>query len=189
MPQYEMPIPTRQQWQKLRDRNKVPAGIAKASIGDSIDSVHKTFTLATMSKHQQAVIQLLRDADSYLVVVKKRFPAFEQTVTRELRKPADAHRRFVEDQLKAKIEFYPRYQAVIESYRKASSGKAGPKDVAKALERLLGCAAAFALIDSTRWDPRRQGINRVMSEFERATAITAGHRKVLEQLLADLKPS
>ena len=189
MPKYEMPVPTRQQWQRLRDAAKVPAGISKANVGEALDAVHKSFSLPTMSKHQQAVVQLQRDVETYLVVAKKRYPSFEPVVNRELKKRVQLHLRFVEDQLKAKTEFYPRYQAVLEARSKVSAGTAAPKDVARALERLLGCAAAFALVDPTRWDPRRQGLNRIMSEFERAPTITPGHRAALDKLLAELKPS
>lgn len=183
-----MPIPTRTQWQVLRDQNKVPRGAAKVSIGDSLDAVHKSFSLPTMTKHQQATVKLINDVDAYLIVVKKKYPAFEAIVTRQLKKKAEAHKRFVDDQVKAKAELFPRYKAAVDAYAELKAGNAVPKDVAKALERLLGCGAAFALVDPAKWDPRRQGLNRIMSEFERANVITAEHRNVLDKVLAEFKP-
>jgi hypothetical protein len=182
MPQYQMPVPTRQQRQQLRDRNKVPQGAAKVSIGDDIEAMRKTFGLSTMSKHQAATAQLLKDLDLYIATVKKKYPAFEQIVTKELKRKAEGHKRFVDDQLKAKTEFYPRYSAVQEPYKQHSlRGIGKPKDVAKAMERLLGFAAAFAMVDPKVWDPKRQGLNRLMSQFDRADALTQGHPEVFEK--------
>jgi hypothetical protein len=185
---YKMPIPTRKEWQTLRDKNKVPKGAAKVSIGDDIDAVHKTFSLATISSHQKATDKLLKDLDVYIATVKKKHPDFEAIVTKELKKKVDAHMRIVSDEIKAKTEYYPRYSAVVTAYKALDSGKGRPKDVAKAMERLLGCLATFALVDPNNWDKKRQGLNRVMSEFERADALTDGHRQVFTKLMEDLKP-
>lgn len=189
MPKYTMPVPTRQEWQKLRDSNKVPKGSAKVSIGDSLDAFHKSFGLDTMSKHQQATVHLIRDTDLYLAAVKTKYPAFAVVVAREVRKKAETHKRFVDDQIKAKTEFYPRYSVVIEVCKRLDAGQATPKDVAKSLERLLGCAAAFAFVDPVKWDPRRLGLNRIMSEYERAPAITPEHKRMLNKVMVDIKPS
>jgi hypothetical protein len=90
MPKYRMAVPTRQQWQQVRDSNEVPQAAAKLSIGDDIDAVHRTFGLSTMSKHQTATAQLIKDIDVYLATVKKQNPAFEQVVTKELKRKARA---------------------------------------------------------------------------------------------------
>lgn len=188
MVQYKMPIPSRKEWQTLRDKNKVPKGAAKVSIGDDIDAVHKTYSLATISSNQKATDKLVKDLDLYIATIKKKYPAFEAVVTKEVKKKADSHLRFVADQLKAKTEYYPRYSAVQTTFKELTGGKGKPKDVAKAMERLLGCLAAFALVEPDNWDKKRQGLNRVMSEFERADALTDGHRQVFTKLMVDLKP-
>ncbi|HEY7008236.1 MAG TPA: hypothetical protein VH395_04815 [Jatrophihabitantaceae bacterium] len=184
-----MPVLTRQEWQKLRDGNHVPKGAAKVSIGDDIAALHDSFNLATMSKHQAATTKLLKDLDVYLATIKPKYPAFEQVVTKQVKTKTQAHKRFVDDQIKAKTEYYPRYSGVMEAYKQLTlHGKGKPKDVAKAMERLLGCAAAFAMVDPAKWDPKRQGLNRVMSEFERADALTAGHKDVFTKMMKDLAP-
>jgi hypothetical protein len=129
-----------------------------------------------------------QDLDVYIATVKKKYPAFEAVVTKELKKKADAHLRFVSDEIKAKTEYYPRYSGVQTAYKDLTAGKGKPKDVAKAMERLLGCLATFALVEPDNWDKKRQGLNRIMSEFERADALTDGHRQVFTKLMTDLKP-
>jgi hypothetical protein len=110
-------------------------------------------------------------------------------VTKDVKKKAETHKRFVDDQIKAKTEFYPRYSATQEAYKQLTiHGKGKPKDVAKAMERPLGCAAAFAMVDPKVWDTKRQGLNRIMSEFERADTLTQGHRDVFEKVMTELKP-
>jgi hypothetical protein len=61
-----MPVPTREQWQKLRDTAKVPRGAAKVSIGDSLAKVHKSLGLATVSANQKDTDQLIKNLDVYL---------------------------------------------------------------------------------------------------------------------------
>jgi hypothetical protein len=110
-------------------------------------------------------------------------------VTKQAKSKALAHKRFVDDEIKAKTEYYPRSSAVMEAYKQLTLHNNGkPKDVAKAMERLLGCAAAFAMVDPANWDSKRQGLNRVMSEFERADALTAGHKDVFTKMMKDLQP-
>lgn len=189
MPQYTMPIPDRKSWQQLRDKNNVPKGAAKVSIGDDLDAVHKSLSLTTLSKHEQALSKLLKDIDAYLIVIKSKYPKFEPIVTKELKNKAQRHKSFVADLVKATTEYYPRYAAVSEAYKQLKfHNKGTPKDIAKAMERLLGCAAAFALVDPAKWDKKRQGLNRIMSECEKAKTLTPGHEKVIEQVLTDLKP-
>ena len=188
MVQYRMPIPTRKEWQTLRDKNKVPKGAAKVSIGDDIDAVHKTYSLATMSSNQKATDKLVKDLDVYIATVKKKYPAFEAVVTKEVRKKATDHLRFVADQIKAKTEYYPRYSALQAAYKELTAGNGKMKDVTKAMERLLGCLAAFALVDPGNWDKKRQGLNRMMGEFEGGTALSDGMRQAFTKLMTDLKP-
>jgi hypothetical protein len=189
MPKYDMPIPTRQEWQKLRDTNKVPKGAAKVSIGSAIEKVHKTFGLSSVSKNQAATAQLIQDVDAYLVTIKKKYPAFEPIVTRQVRNKAVAHQRYADDLVKATTEFYPRYRAVQDTYTKVTlRGQGTPKDVANAMERLLGCVAAFATVEPSSWEVKRKGFNRVMSEFGRADVLTQGHKTQFEKIMNEIKP-
>jgi len=50
---YDFPIPTRAEWQKIRDGAKVPKGAAKVSIGDAIEKAHKTFTPDSIFRQSQ----------------------------------------------------------------------------------------------------------------------------------------
>lgn len=188
MVQYKMPVPTRKEWQTLRDKNKVPKGAAKVSIGDDIDAVHKTFSLATISSNQKATDKLVKDLDVYITTVKKKYPAFEGIVTKEVRKKATDHLRFLADQVKAKTEYYPRYSAVQDAYKNLNAGNGKMKDVTKAMERLLGCLAAFALVDPGNWDKKRQGLNRMMGEFEGGDTLSDAQVKAFAKLMTDLKP-
>jgi len=109
-------------------------------------------------------------------------------VTKEVRKKATDHLRFLADQVKAKTEYYPRYSAVQEAYKNLNAGKGRMKDVTKAMERLLGCLAAFALVDPGNWDKKRQGLNRMMGEFEGGDALSDAQAKAFAKLMTDLKP-
>ena len=188
MPKYDVPVPTRVNWQKLRDTNHVAKGATKVSLGDSIARVHDTFSLATISKNQQATVQLLKDVDVYIAGITAKYPAFVPIVTKNVKAKAQSHKRFVDDVVKAKTEFYPRYAAVEKAWSNLEFRNGPIKAVKDALERLLGCAAAFALVEPAVWDPKRQSLNRVMAEFERAPAMTNALKTAYERVMTDLKP-
>jgi hypothetical protein len=94
---YVNPIPTRAEWQKLRDGAKVPKGAAKVSIGDSIEKAHKTFTPGTISANVKATEQLIKDLDAYIAATKTKYPGFESVVKDKVRKKAASHLTFLKD--------------------------------------------------------------------------------------------
>ena len=188
MPQYSVPVPKREDWQKLRDKNHVAKGATKVNMGASIERVHDSFSLATISKNQQATVQLLKDVDVYIAGITAKYPTFVPIVTTNVKAKAQNHKRFVDDVVKAKTEFYPRYAAVEKAWSNLEFRNGPMKAVKDALERLLGCAAAFAMVEPSVWDPKRQALNRVMAEFERAPAMTDALKTAFERVMRDLKP-
>jgi hypothetical protein len=154
---YKNPIPTREEWQKLRDNAKVPKGAAKVSIGDSIAKVHKSFTPDTVSANVKDTEQLIANLDAYINQTKAKYPAFEAIVKTKVRKQAANHLSFLKDIVRARTEYYPRYTAAMNAYKEVKAGKAKPKAIADKLEQLRGCVDAFALFDS-KWTERKKQI-------------------------------
>ena len=85
MPIYEILIPKRDDWQKMRDKQKVPKGSAKVSIGDSIAAVHKSYSMNTLAQNIKDTDKLLSDLNTYLEMVKKKYPAFTADVTKVIK--------------------------------------------------------------------------------------------------------
>ena len=154
MPAYDMLVPTREQWQTIRDTAKVPKGAAKVSIGDSIAAVHKSFTPDTLSKNVKDTEQLIKDLDTYITQTKAKYPAFEAEV-KKVRKKALDHQKAMESILKARELYYPRYSATLEAYKQVKSGNGKPDKIASKIEELRGCIAAFSLIDP-KWMAKQQ---------------------------------
>lgn len=190
VPLYKLPVPDRKAWTQLRDKAKVPKGVAKPSIGDDLDAVHRTFGIDTMSAHQKATKKLQADLKVYVAALTKKggnCATFKPIVEKELVKKVDRHVAWIDDVLKAKTEFYPRYAAVLKAEAALKKGGTDTKALKEACEKLLGCLAAFALLE-TKWNAPRQALNRTMGDIEKAPAVTAGHFNVLDKILAEIKP-
>ena len=190
MPLYKLPMPDRKAWTQLRDKAKVPKGVAKPSIGDDLDAVYRTFGFNTMSAHEKATKKLQADLKVYVDALTKKggtCAAFKPTVEKELVKKVDRHVAWVADVLDAKSQFYPRYAAVLKAEADLKKGGNDAQALKKACEKLLGCLAAFALLEA-KWNAPRQALNRTMADIEKAPTVTAGHFKVLDKILAEIKP-
>ena len=185
---YTYPIPTREQWQKIRDDAKVKKGAAKVSIGDSLAKAQKTFTPDTISANLTATDQLIKDLDSYIAATKAKYPAFEAIVRDKVRKKAANHQAFLKDIVKAKTEYYPRYTAAAEEYKHLKSGAGGkPKDLAGKLQNLKGCVDAFALIDA-HWETKRPKVQSMFQICDSVPALSDTHKTALDNLFIELKP-
>ena len=104
MPLYTILVLDRKQWQTKRDAAGVPKGAAKVSIGDSIDPVHKSFSLKTAAKNVQDTDKLLANLESYKKAIDKKYPKFVAEVDKIL-KNARAHKRTMEDIVKAEAGY------------------------------------------------------------------------------------
>lgn len=168
-PTYHMPIPDRKAWTKIRDDLHVPSGASKkADIGPKIEAVHKSFSPTTISKNLKDTEELLADLDTYLNDIKTKYPKAVDPIKKQVRSKVSQHKAFLSDIVKARTEYHPRYTQAQAKYDEVVAGTAQPKDAAKAFERLLGCLAAFTMIDGHTWNGRRQALNKLMGEMEKA---------------------
>lgn len=184
---YTYPIPTREQWQKIRDDAKVKKGAAKVSIGDALAKAQKTFTPDTISANLTATDQLIKDLDSYITATKAKYPAFEAIVKDKVRKKAANHQAFLKDIVKAKTEYYPRYNAAAEEYKKVKAGTSTPKALAGKLQNLKGCVDAFALIDA-HWEAKRPKVQSMFQICDSVPALSDTHKTGLDKLFDEMKP-
>ena len=183
---YKNPIPTREQWQKLRDDNHVPKGAAKVSIGDSIAKAHKSFTFATIQANQKDTQQLINDLDSYIAATKKKYPAFEAVVKDKVKKKAESHLTFLNDIVKAKIEYSPRYTEAMNAFKALDNGGT-PKNLAGKLQRLKGCVDAFALIDDG-WEQKRPKVQSVFQICDSVATLSDTNKQSVKTLFTELAP-
>ena len=184
---YTYPIPTRDQWQKLRNDAKVPKGAAKVSIGDAVEKAHKSFTPDTIGANAKATEQLIKDLDVYTAAIKAKYPAFETIVKDKVRKKAVSHLAFVRDIEKARGEYYPRYNEARETFKGLKNGTGKPKDLAAKLQRLKGCVDAFALIDP-HWEAKRPKVQSMFQICDSVPALSQTHITGLDNLFVELKP-
>lgn len=184
---YTYPIPTRAQWQQLRDSNKVPKGAAKVSIGDALDKAEKSFSIDTLQANEKATDDLIKALDSYMAAVKTKYPAFEKIVETKVKKKAEAHKRFLADMVKAKVEYYPRYSAASDAFSNVKHGGGTVKQLKDAFERLKGCIDALALMDAS-YTTKRQMIQNVTGVLDTVTTLNALHQQAVEKALTATKP-
>lgn len=186
-PMYAYPIPTRAQWQTLRDSNHVPKGAAKVSIGDALDKAEKSFSLDTLQANAKATDDLIKALTSYMATVKTKYPAFEKIVDMKVKKKAESHKRFLDDMVKAKVEYYPRYTAVSQAFNNAKNGSGTVKQLKDAFERLKGAIDALALMDASL-ATKRQMIQNVTGVLDTVNTLNALHQQSVEKALAAVKP-
>ncbi|MCC6590422.1 MAG: hypothetical protein IT168_27265 [Bryobacterales bacterium] len=184
---YKIPVPTRAEWQTLRNNAKVPKGATKVSLGDAIEKVHKTFSLSTISANIADTTKLIQAATTYAAEVAKKHPGFDKTVTDKVKKKAELHLAFVKDIMKAKTEYYPRYSAVATAYKDVKAGNGQPKTIASKLEQLRGCVDAFSLVD-TKWESRGKLAKNCHVLCGSSTNLTDDDKKIMDQLLIKLNP-
>lgn len=185
---YTMPVPTRAQWQTLRNSNKVPKGAAKVSIGDDIEKVHSTFSIDTIDANMKATQKLITDLNSYMTATHAKYPNFQNVVKNQVQKKAENHLRFLEDIVKAKTEYYPRYSEAVQTFKSVRDGNgATPKQLAAKLQRVKGCVDAFALIDAT-WEAKRPQVQSMFQICDSVATLSDTNKQSLETLFQQLKP-
>jgi uncharacterized protein YqgV (UPF0045/DUF77 family) len=148
MPIYEIMVPKREDWQKLRDKQKptVPKGAAKVSIGDAIAAVHKSYSLATVDQNINDTTKLLGDLDKYMEAIKKKYPGFVADVTK-VTKNTKIHLKTMEDIAAAKKVYPTLYNNANYLFIKLQKQEGAPKQIAPHLLKLKGAADAIGLID------------------------------------------
>lgn len=179
---YKIQIPTRAEWQTLRNNAKVAKGATKVSLGDAIEKAHKTFSLSTVSANLADTTKLIQAATTYAAEIAKKHPGFDKTVNDKVKKKAESHLAFVKDIVKAKTKYYPRYSAVVTAYKDVKAGKAQPKAIASKLEQMRGCVDAFALVD-TKWEARSKLAKNCHVLCGSSPQLNAKHQKTMDQML------
>lgn len=179
-----MPIPTRAQWQKIRDDAKVPKGAAKVSVGDAIEKVHKSFKPTSIAANKTDTQKLLDVLDSYIKTVKAKYPAFETVFNTKVKDKATRHMAFLDDIIKARTEYSPRYQAVANAYKAYINQTGTPKQIASAIEQLRGCIDAFVLIDPG-WAERGKTARKCHIFCNNSAALSQENDATMKQFLKD----
>jgi hypothetical protein len=188
MPAFEVLVPDRKAWVDLRTKAKVEKGVAKPSIGDDLEKVHKSWGWKTMSAHEKDVKKLQADITVYIDTLKKKggkYATFATTVETKVQKRANKQLEFVETVLGQKADYYGLYKAVLDEQKAARTGSS--KALVKACEKLLGAVGPFSMVDPPMWDKQRQALTKIKSEIERAGQMTGPMSNQLDKIMATLK--
>lgn len=100
-------VPTRKQWQTLRDKSGGKKGLAKVSVGKSLDAFHdavaKTERANDLAIALKAMADLEKDLKTYVAQIskKKEYNELSSTVKREMLAPIDKFRKAMQDMSKA----------------------------------------------------------------------------------------
>ena len=186
MPKYDMPLLTRSDWQKKRDTAKVPKGAAKVSIGDSIEKVHKSFGPNTLSANIKDTDQLVKNLDAYMNETKTKYPGFQAEV-KKVRLVAKGHLDTMKSIEEARVAYYPRYSAMVETYKKVKNDQLKADKLADAIEKVRGCVAAFSMIDP-KWMAKQQMVLQWHKHCGSVETLTEKDKTGLEAMINDLKP-
>lgn len=189
MPLYTMLIPSRTDWQKLRDGNHVPKGATKVSIGDAIEKVHKSYSLANLTNHKKDVEKLIADLITYAASVKKKYPAFEPIVNTKVKKKADDHLKLIKDIITAKAQYPQHYAEAVQVWKEVNENPAKKtmKDLAGKVQSMKGCVDAFALIDDG-WEAKRGRVQSLFTLCDGAKVLGDEQKKSVQTILAETKP-
>ena len=94
-------VPTRAQWQTLRDKSGGKKGLAKVSIGKSLDKFHATLAKASKTDDVKAVTDVMasleKDLNTYAAAVQKKYNELASTVKREMISPLKAYKKALSD--------------------------------------------------------------------------------------------
>ncbi len=185
MAKYEMPVPTRGEWQQLRDGAHVKKGAAKVSIGDSIEKVHKSFAPDKVATNIADTQKLVNNLDSYMNDTKAKYPAFQDKV-KTVRKHAANHLAFMQDMQKAKNLYPTRYATALQEYNtlKAHGGK--PSKLGSALESFRGCLDSLAMIDP-HLATKQQMVRQYHTLCASAEALTDHDKTGLDKMFEEIK--
>jgi len=186
MPKYDMPVITRGDWQKKRDAAKVPKGAAKVSIGDSLEKVHKSFGPTTLSANIKDTEQLLKNIDAYMDATKTKYPNFQADV-KKIRLVVKGHLDTMKSIQEARVAYYPRYSAMVETYKAVRDGTKKPEKLASAIEGVRGCVAAMAMIDP-HWMAKQQMVLQWHKHCGTVDSLSEKDKTGLEAMIKDLQP-
>ncbi|MGE5115994.1 MAG: hypothetical protein ACM3N6_05815 [Betaproteobacteria bacterium] len=166
MPLYTMLVPTRTEWQKKRDAAKVPKGAAKVSIGDSIDPVHKTFSLKTAAANVTQTDKLLANLATYRSAIEKKYPKFVPELDKIIKKTRD-HKKVMEDIVKASGGYLKavRNTEAVFIHGKNTKWNGGLKPLAAQFQATKGYLDAMGLIDDD-WAKRGKEAGGWMNKCE-----------------------
>jgi hypothetical protein len=185
---YTMLIPSRTDWQKLRDTNHVPKGATKVSIGDAIEKAHKSYSLKNIATHKKDVEKLIADLITYAASIKKKYPVFEPIVNTKVKKKADDHLKLINDIVTAKTQYPQHYADAAQVWKEVNDNppKKTMKDLAGKVQSMKGCVDAFALIDDD-WAAKRGRVQSLFTLCDGAKTLTAEQKKSVQTILAEVK--
>lgn len=185
MPTFQTFTPTRAEWQKLRDKHKVPQGaVPKISIGADLELVTKTAAIGTIAKHEAATVALMKDVDLYVKALKGgKHAAFATVVTDKVKGPATNQLKLLQER-KAAVGQYP---AAWNSAQKLLKASADRKALLAAFEKLAGIIKVQMLFDPS-WKKQASANRLVLATLESGAELNADGYMELNRALAAMKP-
>jgi disulfide oxidoreductase YuzD len=161
-------IPTRAEWKTIRDKQKVPTGAAKVSIGKTIDSFYASWNEHKLDQNLTDTRQLIANLITYVAAVRPKYPTFVASVEK-IKRGAEDHKKQLEEVIRAKTLFYPRYEQITKALLQVkikAPGAPKPKDVTALVTNLKGCIDTVAYVDPT-WEERRKKAYVLNAQFEK----------------------
>jgi hypothetical protein len=161
-------IPTRDEWKTMRDKQKVPMGAAKVSIGKAIDVFYTSWNAHKLDQNLTDTRQLIANLATYVVAVRQKYPTFVASVEK-IKRGAENHKAQLEEVIRAKTQYYPRYEQLSKALLQVkikAPGAPKPKDVTQLVTNLKGCIDAVAYVDPN-WEARRKKAHVLNAQFEK----------------------
>jgi hypothetical protein len=136
-------IPTRDQWKAFRDRNKIPQGAGKISIGDALDKIQKSLASIKraddLKNAERPIETLIRGLESYKESIRRKYPNFVPEVDKFLGKPL-AETLFNLRQFKNNVSIFQQHARmipdIISKYR-AAADKGDVPAYARAIKEVI----------------------------------------------------
>ena len=145
---YKIPIPTRADWRKIRDEQKVPKGAAKVSVGDTLDKVHKSFSLKTLSVHINDLHTLDIVMGMYTESIKTKYPKFPAVIKTKVLTPLKTHRDTMNEIVLQKTKWYPSHSAFMKQMELVKAGQASAKTLVPKLAPIMKIMESYAQMDA-----------------------------------------
>ena len=177
---------TRADWQRLRDKHKVPKGAAaKVSIGDALELVTKTATMPTIAKHEAATVALIKDLDLYAKSLKGgKHAAFATVVLDKVQDPAKNHLKLLQTRKIAAGG----YVGALKAAAKAVEAEADRKVVLTAFEKIDNMVKVQAIFDPAAWKKKATASRVAVASLESGKKLDASGYEALKKALEALKP-
>ncbi len=190
----ETKVPTRKEWQAIKKRHSVPDGIAKVSIGDSLDKFHKSFKPlkpANASANFKDTKQLVKDLGIYVEALGNRQLSFAKIVRSEVADHVIAHLAALDHGIPAYKEYPKKHKAAVQALKGFIAGSLPRADAIDAVGAVAKVCELVALLDkSETWEKRERLVFDLANEL-RGSRDAAYYRGVAEKCLKafeDLKP-